>query len=53
MTTTHDLLTTIRQVRDATRIHLQAETNADIRAGMEINLSLLDQALKDAGWEGE
>lgn len=51
MTTVHELLTTIKQVRDATVIHLEAETNTDIRAGMEINLDLLNRALSDAGWE--
>lgn len=51
MTTVHSLLTTIREVRDATLVHLQAETNSDIREGMEINLDLLNRALIDAGWE--
>lgn len=51
MTTFVELLNTIKQVRDATVIQLEAETDSDIRAGMEINLDLLNGALKDAGWE--
>jgi hypothetical protein len=50
MVTFDELLTTMKQIYDATKIHVVAETDPDIRQGMEINLDLLDRALTAAGW---
>lgn len=50
-TTTTDLLKTIKQVRDALETQIQAETNEDIREGMNISIDMLSGALIDAGWE--
>lgn len=50
MTSFTELLTTIKEVRAATLIHVAAERDPEIRAGMEINLDLLTRALDNAGW---
>lgn len=51
MTTTTDLLKTIKQVRDALEVQIQAEQDEDIREGMGMSIDMLGGALIDAGWE--
>lgn len=51
MTDFVSLLKTIKQVRDALEVQIQAETNEDIREGMGMSIDMLNGALIDAGWE--
>lgn len=44
-----DLLNVIEQVYEATRIHVAAETNPDITAGMNMSLDLMEATLMNAG----